>query len=85
MQKKKVWLTPEIFIEAASYLLTTGGWAPEARVGRVSGTAIHEQKLFGPKERVFLTREEADRYAIGLGMRWISTKNLKNIPLPRAS
>ncbi|MBI3127546.1 MAG: hypothetical protein HYZ11_08090 [Candidatus Tectomicrobia bacterium] len=85
MQKKKVWLTPEVFIEAASYPLTTGGWAAEARVGRVAGTAVREQKLFGPRERVFLTRDEADRYAIGLGMRWLSSRNLKNLDLPRAS
>ncbi|OGL65852.1 MAG: hypothetical protein A3J27_03095 [Candidatus Tectomicrobia bacterium RIFCSPLOWO2_12_FULL_69_37] len=82
---QKMWLTPEISIEALSYPLGTGGWAAEARVGWTLEGAAREQKLFGANDKVFPTREEADRYAIGLGVQWISSKNLKNLTARRAS
>jgi hypothetical protein len=82
---QKMWLTPAISIEALSYPLRTGGWAPEARVGWTLEGVPHEQKLFGASEKIFPSREEADRYAIGLAIQWISARNLKNLTARRAS
>ncbi|MBI2176957.1 MAG: hypothetical protein HYU38_01205 [Candidatus Tectomicrobia bacterium] len=82
---QKTLFTPEISIEALSYPLRTGGWAAEVRVGWTLEGVPHEQKLFGASEKIFPTREEADKYAIGLGIQWISTRNLKNLTAKRAS
>lgn len=82
---QKMWLTPEISIEALSYPLGTGGWAAEVRVGWTLDGVPREQKLFGANDKIFRSREEADRYAIGLGIQWISARNLKHRTGKRAS
>jgi len=56
-------LTPTVWVEAASCPLSGGGWMPVARLHRGGG----EEPLYGPREKVFPTRAEADRYALGLG------------------
>jgi hypothetical protein len=66
----------EYVIQPKSYETKPKGWIPEARVILDRGAQRIEQELLAPDGVILPTKEDADKYAVGMAVQWVD----KNYP-----
>lgn len=52
-------------------VLESGEWLAEALVTLPSSAGSRVQRVTDPDDRSFITREDAEGYAVNLAMRWV--------------
>ncbi|MBI2176958.1 MAG: hypothetical protein HYU38_01210 [Candidatus Tectomicrobia bacterium] len=70
--RPEAWIDDFSFDKPVSiYVKSPEAWVPDVWAGRISDSAVYEQQLMGPEEKIFLSCEEADKYALALGATWV--------------